>query len=132
MGVESVRKRIDFEIIARVILPQPFHLLLDPLENDFTGIMQRLKMSFGMRYRKRTGSSSGRIWQHRYWDHVIRDQIDMNRHMDYIHYNPVKHSLVASPFDWEHSSLHRYHEVGTYEAGWGQAVKLPFEGEFGE
>jgi len=56
----------------------------------------------------------------------------MNRHIDYIHYNPVKHGFVVSPFDWEQSSIRDYHRRDLYELDWGQAESLVFEGDFGE
>ena len=130
--MESVRQRIDHELIAHVILPDHFHVIFDPHERDFTGIMQRVKMSFDMHYRRGAGLSSGRVWQHRYWDHVIRDQSDLNRHIDYIHYNPVKHGFARSPLDWEHSSIHEYAERGLYQRDWGQSEAFKFDGEFGE
>ena len=67
------------------------------------------------------------VWQRRYWEHVIRDEEDMRRHVDYIHYNPVKHGLVKRVADWEWSCFHRYVRMGYYEANWGgeagEAVK---------
>lgn len=54
------------------------------------------------------------IWQHRYWEHQIRDEQDFERHCDYIHYNPVKHGYVARVADWPHSSFHRFVENGVY------------------
>jgi len=131
-AIDSVRKRTDFDILAFVVLPDHFHFIVDPHRGDFTAIMQRVKMSFGMNYRKRLAQASGRVWQHRYWDHVIRDQADMNRHIDYIHYNPVKHGLVRSPFDWEHSSARAFLESGLYQLDWGREEPFRFEGEFGE
>lgn len=60
------------------------------------------------------------LWQHRYWEHMLRDERDFERHVEYIHYNPVKHGYVASPLEWPHSSFRRYVEAGLYEAEWGQ------------
>ena len=62
------------------------------------------------------------VWQNRYWEHVLRDEADYERHADYIHYNPVKHGLVASAGDWPYSSLRRFIEAGFYPADWGQGV----------
>lgn len=59
------------------------------------------------------------IWQRRFWEHTIRDLDDYQRHMDYIHYNPVKHELVNNVKDWEWSSFHRYVKWGLYESNWG-------------
>ena len=70
--------------------------------------------------RQRTGEAA--IWQRRFWEHLIRDEDDLSRHIDYIHYNPVKHGLVRKAADWEWSSFHRYVRVGTYEREWGEAI----------
>ncbi len=59
------------------------------------------------------------VWQRRYWEHLIRDEKDWQRHMDYIHYNPVKHGLVERPGDWPHSSFERAVKHGLYERDWG-------------
>jgi len=69
-------------------------------------------------------------WQNRFWDHIIRNQDDINKHIDYIHYNPVKHGLTARPFSWEHSSIHEYKDY--YGADWGVEEKPEFGDEYGE
>ncbi len=60
-----------------------------------------------------------RLWQRRFWEHLIRDEADWRRHLDYIHYNPVKHGLAKHPIDWSWSSFRRCVERGWYEASWG-------------
>ena len=60
----------------------------------------------------------GRVWQRRFWEHVIHDELDLERHFDYIHYNPVKHGLVQRVEDWEWSSFHRYVKLGWYPMKW--------------
>lgn len=60
------------------------------------------------------------IWQPRFWEHVIRDDIDFDRHFDYVHYNPIKHGLVSDPADWRESSIHRWIAAKVYEPGWGR------------
>ena len=71
------------------------------------------------------------LWQRRYWEHRIRSETDFARHVDYIHYNPVRHGLCVRPRDWPHSTLHRYIEAGTVPADWG--ANMPrVDGEFGE
>jgi putative transposase len=52
------------------------------------------------------------LWQPRFWDHLIRDPDDLARHIDYIHYNPVKHGLVPRPGEWPLSSFHRFVQAG--------------------
>jgi putative transposase len=62
------------------------------------------------------------IWQRRYWEHVIRDDDDLERYADYIHFNPVKHGLVSRVADWPHSSFHQYVARGTLPLDWGGDV----------
>jgi putative transposase len=71
------------------------------------------------------------IWQRRYWEHAIRNDADLERHVDYIHFNPVKHRHVTRVADWPHSSFHRHVERGVREADWGGDVK-DIQGSFGE
>jgi len=74
----------------------------------------------------------GRLWQHRFWDHIIRDAEDYKRHLDYIHYNPVRHGLVASPFEYGPSSLLKWARQGVYEKSWGLTGIPDFREAFGE
>lgn len=71
------------------------------------------------------------IWQRRYWEHTIRDDADLERHVDYIHFNPVKHGYVTRVPEWPHSSFHRYVERGLLAPNWGGDV-AEMEGVFGE
>ena len=59
------------------------------------------------------------IWQRRFWEHQIRDELDMERHVDYIHFNPVKHGLVAAASEWPYSTFERFVRAGIYPADWG-------------
>lgn len=61
------------------------------------------------------------IWERRFWEHGIRDDEDFERHMDYIHYNPVKHRYVQRVSEWSHSTFHRYVREGLYAMDWGGA-----------
>ena len=70
------------------------------------------------------------IWQRRYWEHTIRDDRDFAAHMDYTHFNPVKHSLVAHPADWPYSSFHRDVRAGIFPLDWAGEIEVV--GEFGE
>jgi len=67
------------------------------------------------------------IWQHRYWEHALRDETDFSRHVEYIHFNPVKHGYVSLAMEWPHSSFRRYVEQGLYPADWGRG-SMDFEG----
>ncbi|MFH2089742.1 MAG: transposase [Pseudomonadota bacterium] len=131
-AISSVQMKLPYELIAWVAIPDHFHLIIDPDVHDFSGLMRRIKLSFSAHLRKREGVDCGRVWQYRFWDHIIRDQDDLNRHIDYIHYNPVKHGLVASPFDHPYSSIHEYRKRGYYRDDWGTKEEIIFDGKFGE
>ena len=62
------------------------------------------------------------LWQRRYWEHTIRDDRDFERHIDYIHFNPVRHGLVARVCDWPHSSFHLYVRRGLLSSSLGQGA----------
>jgi len=68
-----------------------------------------------------------RIWQRRFWEHLIRNQNELNRHIEYIHYNPVKHGLTKKPVDWMYTSFHRYVDKGICDINRGAGEKLEFE-----
>ncbi len=62
----------------------------------------------------------------KYWEHLIRDQADFNAHMDYVHFNPVKHGWVEQVSDWPYSTFHLLVKQGVYSADWagGENDKL--------
>jgi len=72
------------------------------------------------------------IWQRRFWEHNILDDDDLAQHIDYIHFNPVKHCLVTEPGDWQWSSFHRFVEDGYYGPEWRLAEKDGEKAEHGE
>ena len=127
----SVHSTRPFALNAIVVLPDHLHCIwtLPPGDADFATRWRLIKTWFtkhcdpalrpipnGMQTRRQEQA----LWQHRYWEHMLRDEADFERHVEYIHYNPVKHGYVVSPLEWPHSSFRRYVETGVYEAGWGQ------------
>ena len=60
-----------------------------------------------------------KIWQNRYWEHTIRNEDDLNHHLNYIHYNPVKHNYTKSVKDWEYSSFKKFVRKNLYDINWG-------------
>jgi putative transposase len=115
---------------AWVIIRDHFHLIVSSGEKGISKLIHDFKIRYSIRYRFRFGK--GRIWQNRFWDHIIRDQDDLNRHIDYIHYNPVKHGLVGDPFLYEYSSIHEFHKQGYYEREWGRKPIEYDPANFGE
>jgi putative transposase len=64
------------------------------------------------------------IWPRRFWEHVIRDEYDHERYVDYLHYNPVQHGHVTRVVDWPYSSFHRYVQSGIYNLEWAADAKV--------
>ena len=127
----ETRRRRPFDVDAIVILPDHFHTVwtLPPGDADFSTRMRLIKTFFNYsmpateRLSERRAAKGERgIWQRRFWEHTIRDEEDLRRHVDYIHYNPVKHGHVPRVQDWPHSSFHRYVEAGIYPADWAGTV----------
>ncbi|HVY23103.1 MAG TPA: transposase [Steroidobacteraceae bacterium] len=138
--IRRVRVLHPFEITAVVVLPEHLHCIwqLPPGDNDYPTRWSLIKAGFArglpVTERIRTSRIHKRergIWQRRYWEHQIRDDEDMLRHIDYIHYNPVKHGHVGLPIDWPFSSLHRYTRLGKLSKSWGAGVRLG-DGAYGE
>jgi putative transposase len=126
----SVQQRLPFETVAICILPDHVHAIWALPEGDAalplrwsqikSGFSRCLPISASRSTSKIAKRDKG-IWQRRYWEHVIRDEADLERHVDYVHYNPVKHGLVTRVSDWPFSSFHRYVARGTLPMDWGDA-----------
>ena len=127
-----VRARHPFSIDAIVVLPEHLHAIWTLPENDsdYSTRWRLIKSTFSrsvpageMTSRSRIGRRERGIWQRRYWEHTVRDEGDFARHVDYIHYNPVKHGHVTRVMDWPHSSFHRMVRLGVYPEDWGGDAK---------
>jgi len=131
---------MSFETDAICILPDHLHAIwsLPPDDDDFGSRWMRIKSNFSRglptaetRSASKIAKREKGIWQRRYWEHAIRDEADFERHVDYIHYNPVKHGLVSRVADWPYSSFHRYVAQGILPADWGSDF-VDAAGQFGE
>jgi len=127
----QVKTRHPFRIDAVVVLPDHLHCLwtLPPRDTDFSTRWGLIKACFSRALEKGERISPSRVkrgerglWQRRFWEHLIRDQTDFNHHLDYIHWNPVKHGWVAAVVDWPYSSFHAYVRQGMYPPHWGGDV----------
>jgi putative transposase len=136
----KTRHRHPFTIDAMVVLPDHLHAVwtLPKGDGDFATRWRLIKSGFSRQVLTGEKISDSRrakaergIWQRRYWEHTIRDEIDFARHIDYIHINPVKHGLVARVRDWPYSSFHRMVKIGTYPEDWAGDVSNA-GGDFGE
>jgi putative transposase len=124
---EYTRERHSFIVDAIVVLPEHLHAIwtLPEGDSDFALRWRLIKTAFSralphgeQRSESRQSKGERGIWQRRYWEHLIRDEADFARHVDYIHINPVKHGLVARVADWTHSSFHRYVRAGILPMDW--------------
>ena len=124
--MREIKSSKPFSMIAYVILDDHFHWIIKPSNtHNFSQIMQSVKLRFVHRFKKHRGIEANlSLWQRRFWDHVIRNRKDLNRHIDYVHYNPVKHGYVARPFDYEWSSFKTHVDIGNYQPDWA-GIKEP-------
>lgn len=131
--LRTAKERWPFRIDARVLLPDHLHCIwtLPEEDADFSKRWGWIKKEFGKQARSVVGTAhpSGSrqqkretgIWQRRFWEHRIRSEADYAAHCDYIHFNPVKHGLVATPSQWPYSTFHRCVEQGSYPMNWGES-----------
>ena len=116
-----------FTIDAVVVLPDHLHVVMTlPAGDSAFPIRWSL---INRRFTSAVTKANGRVarhpngecalWQRRFWEHTIRDERDFVSHIDYIHFNPVKHGLVARVRDWQYSSFHHYVRQGLLPADWG-------------
>jgi putative transposase len=134
-----VEQRRPFETIAICVLPDHLHALwaLPQDDSDFSTRWSLIKSGLSRELDSKPRSPSKvrkrekGIRQRRYWEHAIRDDADFERHIDYIHFNPVKHGHVKRVVDWPHSSFHRYVKRELLPADWGGDLR-DIQGSFGE
>jgi putative transposase len=123
-----VKHKHPFQIQAIVILPDHIHCIwrLPAGDNDFPLRWAQIKRRFSLSVDVGVTQNASRrkkrereVWQRRYWEHLIRDERDWRSHMDYIHYNPVRHGYVDRVNDWPYSSFAHWVKKGWYEPDWG-------------
>jgi putative transposase len=123
-----VVERYHFQTVAICILPDHLHAIWSLPKEDFNFPIRwsliksgfsRLLPTPDLRSHSQIAKRDKGIWQRRYWEHAIRDENDLARHVDYIHFNPVKHGYVSQVREWPHSSFHRYVERGQLPVDWG-------------
>jgi putative transposase len=138
-AVAATRRKYPFEIDAIVVLPDHLHAVctLPPGDADFSLRWRLIKSRFAKSLPKQEPLSAVRlargergVWQRRFWEHLIRDEADYARHVEYCYINPVKHGFVAQVSDWPHSSFHRHVERGIFPQDW--AGDFDTRGDFGE
>lgn len=137
-AISDIQTTFPFTAFATVLLPDHLHSvwILPPGDDRYSTRWRRIKEEFTRTYLERGGSeyplSASRkkkgergIWQRRFWEHTIRDEDDLKRCVDYMHWNPCKHNLVPHPRDWPWSTFHRFVEQGEYDINWGSTNPCP-------
>ena len=137
VAFREVKAKRPFHVDAIVLLPDHLHCVWSlPLgDADYPTRWRQIKKRFTQQYLvegfSETPVSDGRnrqgdrgVWQRRYYEHMVRDEQDLKRCVDYLHLNPVKHRLVERVSDWPWSSFHRYVRLGEYSADWGGSPML--------
>lgn len=146
-AIRQIRKRHPFTLVAIVLLPDHLHTVWELPSNDHRYELRwmRIKEEFTRSWiwaggtelpqsKSREEHRHRGVWHKRYWEHTVRDEADLARCFDYIHWNPRKHGLVRRVRDWPWSSFHRYVECGEYPIGWGGSDPTPdwHDPEWGE
>jgi putative transposase len=132
--IGKIRGRYPFQLDAYVVLPDHLHALWT-LPNGDTNFSTRWRLikeaftgayikAYGAPFRSESREAKGEqgVWQRRFWEHAIRDEPDFERHLDYIHINPVHHGLSTTARDWPYSSFLQWVERGAYDPLWGSDV----------
>ena len=130
-ATRQIKIEMPFEIVGAVILPDHIHLIwkLPPRDTDYSKRIGRLKVLFtkflSVKSEQLKNLSISRqkhresnVWQRRFWEHTIRSDSDLENHLNYIHYNPVKHGLVSCPHMWQYSSFHTWVKKKAYSKDW--------------
>lgn len=129
--IHKVKHDHPFEITAMVVLPDHLHAIwtLPDGDRDYPVRWSLIKAGFSRAITKTERINTSRqhkrergIWQRRYWEHEIRTALDLSRHVDYIHINPVKHGYVSTAAAWPYSSIHRYMRDGLIPETWAADV----------
>ena len=137
-ALAAEQARAPFTLFAVVLLPDHLHAVwfLPEGDADYSTRWAKIKEHFTRGYLAAGGREGvmtpnrwrhreRAVWQHRFWEHTIIDEDDLERCVNYVHWNPVKHGLVSRVKDYPWSSFHRFVASGDYPADWGGAVVCP-------
>ena len=144
LAINHTRQTLPFTIEAWVLLPDHMHAIwsLPHGDAEFGKRWGMIKSQVSKARRERfdhsdlmtpskTKHRESTLWQRRFWEHQIRDETDFINHMNYVHFNPVKHGLLQRAYDWPHSTFHRCVKQEVYPENWGQGIEI-LDQDFGE
>jgi putative transposase len=137
-AIAKQQAKRPFEMVAVVLLPDHLHTIwtLPPGDDDFSIRWAGIKEAFSREYLKNGGlegslSNSRKkhreraIWQRRFWEHTCRDEDDLKRFLDYLHWNPCKHGLAKNVKDYAYSTFQQFVKLGEYDENWGTNDPCP-------
>jgi putative transposase len=137
-AINQIRRNHPFEIVAIVLLPDHWHSIwaLPTGDHRYPLRWMRIKEEFTKAWLEARGTELSQspsrlkhrqrgIWQKRYWEHTVRDEADLERCVNYVHWNPRKHHVVSRVRDWKWSSFHRFVRQGEYDLNWGGRDPTP-------
>ncbi|MDQ2962677.1 MAG: transposase [Pseudomonadota bacterium] len=135
-AMRACRSRHPFSLTAIVVLPDHMHCVWELPEGDSDysircGLIKATFTRVTRLGRTKTAKGERGLWQRRFWEHTIRDDLDHQRHVDYIHFNPVRHGYVKNVRDWPYSSFHRYVRQRLLPSDWSATVES-IGADFGE
>ena len=119
-AISTCRAHYPFTIDAWVVLPDHIHTIwtLPATDSDYSSRWRYIKQTFSRSLREELGTPQLKVWQHRFWEHLIRSDDDYRIHFDYTHRNPLKHQLVTKLADWPYSTFFQAVKAGIYSADW--------------
>jgi putative transposase len=130
-AIETTRTERPFELLAFVLFDEHLHSIweLPPGDSDFStrwgAIKGRFTRAFLLQGGRESAVSTDRarhggrgIWQARFYDHLIRDEQDFSNHLDYVHFNPVKHGRTECPHAYPFSTFGKWVKKNAYERDW--------------
>ena len=127
--MRKVEEKSGFQFKAWVILPDHLHWLIMACTADYSKAIWAFKRGVSAEFKKKSIILKGdKLWQDRFWEHTIRDDDDYWRHVDYIHFNPVKHGYVSSAINWKWSSFSEYVREGIYPKDWSADDEITIDG----
>jgi putative transposase len=124
-AIRSCRGRFAFETLAGVVLPDHLHCVWQMPEGDWNYSRRWSLIKRFFTQQMRDQGVEAPFWQPRFWAHRIDDPVDYANHVAYVHFNPVRHGLVARVVDWPWSTFHRYVRAGLLSPEWGGDGRPP-------
>lgn len=117
-GWRAVSDETGMELICWAILPNHLHVIIDTNFNSMSKLSHAFKLASAKLFHVERVSHRKTLWESSGWDQPLTSKEDLERHIDFVHYNPVKHGLASSPWEYQHSSFREFVKHGYYFKDW--------------